>query len=204
MLVDAFDKTLRNIWPQIALFVVIMVIVRIISLRNGKKKATFHSEFLSLLFIVYIILLFELLTSTESSSGFNLIPFSEITRYKFGSEYFIYNVIGNILLFIPFGYFVTRETQSKKWYQVFLATLLTSVAVELLQLKIGRTFDIDDIILNVIGGILGYIVFRILDSLRSHLPSFLQKDGFYNFLCVIILGIIVIYLLRLGGVTFGF
>ena len=87
---------------------------------------------------------------------------------------------------------------------MFLATLLTSVAVELLQLKIGRTFDIDDIILNVIGGILGYIVFRILDSLRSHLPSFLQKDGFYNFLCVIILGIIIIYLLRLGGVTFGF
>ena len=202
MFLDTLDKTLLGIWPQLTIFIVVLIVVRLAAIKNGGKKTTFHFEFLNLLFVIYILLLFELLTGTENAtgSGFNLVPFSEILRYQVGSKLFIYNVIGNILLFVPFGYFVSRYCESKKISQIFLLSFVTSVTIEAMQLKIGRTFDIDDIILNVIGGIAGYYLFVALNAIRTHLPSFFQKDFIYNVICFIILAIIIFYIGHLMGV----
>ena len=122
MFLDTLNKTVLNIWPQLTIFVVVMVAVRIFALKNSSKKISFHEEFLNLLFIVYILLLFELLTGTENNSGtgINLVPFSEIFRYQVGSKMFIYNTLGNILLFVPYGYFVTRYINGKSLYQLFI------------------------------------------------------------------------------------
>ena len=43
--------------------------------------------------------------------------------------------------------------------------LVVSIIIELIQLKIGRAFDVDDIILNIVGGILGYYLYRIVDKI---------------------------------------
>ena len=45
-------------------------------------------------------------------------------------------------------------------------TLIVSIIIELIQLKIGRAFDVDDIILNIAGGLLGYFLYRIVDEDR--------------------------------------
>ncbi len=201
MFLDTLNKTVLNIWPQLTIFVVVMVAVRIFALKNSSKKISFHEEFLNLLFIVYILLLFELLTGTEnnSGSGINLVPFSEILRYQVGSKMFIYNVLGNILLFVPFGYFVTRYIKGKSLYQIFIISFITSLTVEILQVKLGRSFDVDDILLNVIGGVVGYFIYKLLNSIKNHLPKFLQKDFIYNIICLIILVVIVLYLYNLSG-----
>ena len=112
---------------------------------------------------------------------------------------FIYNVLGNILLFVPYGYFVTRYTETKSVFQIFIVSLVTSFTVEFLQVRLGRSFDVDDIILNVIGGILGYFLYVALNAIRKRLPKFLQKDFIYNILCLIILVIIILYVLNLTG-----
>ncbi len=201
MFLDTLNKTVLNIWPQLTIFVVVMVAVRIFALKNSSKKISFHEEFLNLLFIVYILLLFELLTGTENNSGtgINLAPFSEIFRYQVGSKMFIYNTLGNILLFVPYGYFVTRYINGKSLYQLFIISFVTSLTVEILQVKLGRSFDIDDVILNVIGGMVGYFLYIALNAIRTHLPKFLQKDFIYNIICFIILIVIVLYLYNLGG-----
>ena len=202
MFLETLNETILKIWPELTIFIVVLIAVRLVALRNSRKKFSFHEEFLNLLFIIYILLLFELLTGTENNSGagINLIPFSEIFRYEIGSKMFIYNVLGNILLFVPYGYFVTRYTESKSLFQIFLVSLITSFTVEFLQVKLGRSFDVDDIILNVIGGILGYFLYCGLNSIRKHLPKFLQKDFVYDILCAIILAIIIVYIFNLAGV----
>ena len=199
MFFQTLNQTILKIWPELTMFIVVLCVVRFISLKNNNEKLCFHKEFLNLLFVIYILLLFELLTGAENSNGtgINIVPFSEIFRYKIGSSMFIYNVLGNILLFVPFGYFVTRFTQSKSVYQIFIVSLITSFTIELLQVKIGRSFDIDDIILNVIGGVIGYFTYVCLHAIRTHLPKFLQKDFIYNIICFIILVIICIYLYSL-------
>ncbi len=201
MFLDTLNNNLLNVWPQLTIFIVSLATVRIFALKNSSKKSTFHEEFLNLLFIIYILLLFELLTGTEnnSGSGINLVPFSEILRYQVGSKMFIYNVLGNILLFVPFGYFVTRYIKGKSLYQIFIISFITSLTVEILQVKLGRSFDVDDILLNVIGGVVGYFIYKLLNSIKNHLPKFLQKDFIYNIICLIILVVIVLYLYNLSG-----
>ena len=80
-------------------------------------------------------------------------------------------------------------------------SILISLTIEVVQKYIGRSFDVDDIILNVVGGILGFLVYIGLDAIRKKLPSIFQKDGFYNFLSILLVIIICLYLF--GIISFG-
>ena len=194
-------KTFNGIWPMLTIFLVVLVTVRIAYILNHREKFCFYKEFLSLVFLIYILLLFQLLTSTEinQSSGINYVPFTEILRYEFGSKLFIYNVVGNILAFIPFGYFISYYIKAKKLTPLFLVTLIVSASVELVQLKIGRSFDVDDIILNVLGGMCGYLLYVGLTAIKNHLPKFLQRDFFYNLLCILFICLFAFYYLKYIG-----
>ena len=79
----------------------------------------------------------------------------EILRYNIGSKLFIQNVIGNILLFIPFGMFLNYYFKVRI-ISLIIITILYSLSIELTQTLIDRVFDIDDIILNLVGSIIGY------------------------------------------------
>ena len=187
-------KTLNSIWPMLTIFMVILVSVRFAYLFINHEKFVFYKEFFSLIFIIYGLMLFELVTNRDlGGSGINLIPFKEILRYDFKSELFKYNVIGNLVMFLPFGYFVSYYIKAKKVSHIFCLTAIASLTIELVQLKIGRAFDIDDVILNILGGICGFLVYVSLNAIKKHLPAIFQKDAFYNIICGVII-IVIAYL----------
>jgi len=196
MVLDIFTKTLNNVWPMIAIFLSVVIIVRVFYLITNNKKITLYKEIFGLLFIIYILLLFELLTATDTNNyhGINLTPFAEISRYQFASHQFNINVFGNIFIFIPFGIFIASYLNAKKAYPCFIIATLTSITVELVQLKIGRSFDIDDIILNVLGALLGYLIYKFLKALKKKLPDFLKKDIIYNIISLLVFGCIIYWL----------
>ncbi|MBR4719498.1 MAG: VanZ family protein [Lachnospiraceae bacterium] len=70
----------------------------------------------------------------------------------------------NVLLFIPFGVLVPLMNRFfKKWWNLVLAAFVSSMLIELTQLLTGRGFfEIDDILLNTGGAIMGYIVFWLI------------------------------------------
>lgn len=188
MIKTALQNALANAWPMLTIFCVIIIAVRLAYVRINRRDFILHNEIMTLFFILYTLLLFELLTGTENSSyGQNLIPFTEIFRYKVGSELFYYNVIGNIVMFIPFGYFVSRYINANKISSIFVVTLVASFTVELVQSKIGRAFDIDDIILNVAGAICGFLLHIALAAIKKHMPEFLQRDFIYDVLSIVFL-----------------
>ena len=80
-----------------------------------------------------------------------------------------------ILLFLPFGYLVTDMiTEKAKKCPILIVgiiTLITSFTTEVIQMKIGRSFDIDDILLNVIGGIIGVIGYKIFHKMLRQIPE---------------------------------
>lgn len=197
-------KTFSGIWPMLAIFLVGLISVRIAYIINHREKFCFYKEFLTLVFLVYILLLFQLLTSAEinQNSGINYIPFTEILRYDFGSKLFIYNVVGNVLAFVPFGYFISYYIKAKKINSLFLVTLIVSASVELVQLKIGRSFDVDDIILNVLGGMTGYLLYIGLTAIKNHLPKFFQRDFFYNLICILFIILFGFYYYKYIGLGF--
>ena len=195
MFSEAFHSIVNSALPMLIIFIVVICTVRISYIRSTNQKIILHNEIFNLLFIIYVLLLFELLTGTENSygSGINNIPFKEIMRYEFGSKMFIYNVLGNILIFVPFGYFISRYVKPKKILPIVVDALITSVTVETVQLKIGRSFDIADIILNIVGAIIGYFVYIAFDAIYKHLPKILQKDFIYDVISLIILTMFILY-----------
>ena len=62
-------------------------------------------------------------------------------------------------------------------------------------MNIGRSFDIDDIMLNLIGGRLGCIIYKFLDYIKEKLPNHLRKAWIYNILWLLILIISTLFLL---------
>lgn len=192
---DTFYNTIRNTWPMLTLFIIILTSIKISRVFITHEKFVFYKEFYNLLFIIYILLLYYLLLSTENAtSGINLIPFTEMTRYKFGSRAFIYNVIGNIALFVPFGYFVSDYLKAKKIHHILIISIIISLTAELIQFKIGRAFDVDDIILNVLGAIIGFMCYISIHAIKNHLPNFLQNNIFYNIIAILVfIAIIVLF-----------
>ena len=104
---------------------------------------------------------------------YNLIPFKEISRFyiyreTLGIKALLLNLFGNIVAFIPFGVIVPIISQkNRKISRIFILTFLLSLSIECIQLvfKVG-SFDVDDLILNTLGGVIGYIAFYILNSNR--------------------------------------
>lgn len=188
MFLDAIRTAYANAWPRLVIFISIIILVRLVYLLTNHKRIVIHEEIFNFLFLVYILLLYELLTSTESISyGINLVPFREITRYKFMSHLFIYNVIGNIIMFIPFGFFVSRHCKLKNFFYAIMMSGLISFIIEYVQRKIGRSFDIDDIILNVLGGLIGYLIYVGLKAIKKHMPKFLDNSIFYAIISIVVL-----------------
>jgi glycopeptide antibiotics resistance protein len=191
-------KTIFNLWPMITLMSVVLITVRLTYLIVNHKKISIYNELISFFFIIYIMLLFELVTSTDFESfSNNFIPFKEIFRYSLTSKLFYRNVIGNIILFIPFGYFISYYCKLNKWYLSFLISLITSFTIETIQMGIGRSFDVDDIILNVLGGLIGYIFYAILKKYNDKFKNSLLL----NFICIIIIIVLSLIILSLYGVV---
>lgn len=190
-----------SIWPMLLIFIVVLTTIRINYILEKGEKFILYKEFFSLAFVIYILLLFELVTNTDLVSySNNFIPFKEILRYKIGSRQFYLNVVGNIVIFLPFGFFISLYLNSQKLNRPLLITFITSLTIELVQMFIGRSFDVDDILLNCIGGVCGFLLFIGLSAIKRHLPKFLQRDIVYNILTGILIIFIILYILKLWGV----
>ena len=189
---DIFNTT----WPMVFVSLVILVSFRLSYLYKNKVKVVLYKEIFLFFFAFYILCLFQIVTSTDISASYgnNFIPFKEITRYKLFSALFMKNVVGNMLLFVPYGYFVGRYFAGKsKALSIFLITL-ASCAIEYTQLSIGRVFDVDDILLNVLGGTIGYFFFLFSDRIYNNLPKFFKSLWFLNTIFIILLTIFIIFL----------
>lgn len=188
MLQETILNIFENSWPMIFIFSMIVISMRITDIVKNDRKVIFYKEILGLLFIVYILCLFHVVTFQDVTwSSSNFIPFKEMLRYRFASSLFFRNVLGNMLMFIPFGFFVSYFLKLKKPYSILLLSLLISSTIETTQLLIGRVFDVDDIILNVVGGVVGFAVYKLFSILKEHLPAFLKKDMIYNIIMLILL-----------------
>ena len=184
-----------DVWPVIVIITVIACSLRIAYIIKNKQKICFYKELFLLLFILYVMCLFEIVTLQDQNYGLsNYIPFKEILRYQIGSRLFVKNIICNILLFLPYGYYSADYLKSKKIWEICLLTMLVSLTIEYVQLNIGRTFDIDDILLNTIGGILGYLLYKAIEKIKIKLPRFFKTEGFVNFFVILALIIIIICL----------
>lgn len=189
---EIIKDMLPSMWPLITFVSVVAISLRLAFLK-GSKRFVLHRELMALVFIIYILCLYFVVSGQDINyGGINLIPFKEMFRYQFGSYKFMKNIIGNILLFVPYGFFSSYYLNNKKIGTNVLLCLIASLCIECIQYYIGRVFDIDDIILNVLGGFCGCLLFVALSAIRSKMPKFMRSDAFLNFLFILIIILFVI------------
>ena len=195
-MITPLDNTIKGVmeftWPMVIISILTISSLRIAHIIKNNEKFVLYKEIFSLLFLVYILCLFQIVTFEDTSiyiDGNNLVPFKEILRYKIGSRLFFKNVIGNIVLFIPYGLFATAYTKIDRAFHILCLILFASITVEVTQLLIGRIFDIDDIILNLVGGFIGYSICMVGGTLGEKVPKLFKKTWFLNLLSILLLGL---------------
>lgn len=182
-------------WPTVIISVVVLVSFRICYLVKNRQKLILYKELLGLSFVIYALCLFQVVTFQDNVTWAtnNFIPFREMLRYNIGSHLFVKNVLGNMLMFLPYGFFVSFYLKNKKPWLTLILTVIASFSIELVQMVIGRVFDIDDILLDLLGGYLGYLVYYWLSKLYDKIPETLKSEKSLNIVAAIILiGIITI------------
>ena len=138
--------------------------------RDVLKKLFLNIMFYGVMFL-YALILFFLLFKKKSVGSFqtiNLIPFRTIIDYLFNEDVIVRsfafsNIMGNIVIFIPLGIYIPLLINKKSIFTNSAIVALISLCVEIVQyiLAIG-TADVDDIILNTIGGLLGILIFKLV------------------------------------------
>ena len=132
---------------------------------EDKRKVLKLSQII--VFIYYIILLFNMAIFARYNSidSYNLVPFKTILGiFKTNSIYsIIINIFGNLLVFVPLEYFLIELFKVKKFYVNFILSFGIILLVEIIQyiFKVG-VFDIDDLILNSLGFLIGYSLYILV------------------------------------------
>jgi glycopeptide antibiotics resistance protein len=152
----------------VVFFCIVMAVLFFIVLIRRETIQISYSK-LSFLILFYSFGLFILLFfrhSDQSYQSLNLIPLSTIAFYlsgKVNGLIAFYNLSANICLFIPYGIFLMVKNRSR--IQLFYLPLLVISMIEILQYVSHRgSMDIDDLILNVIGFFIGYLLHPLFNK----------------------------------------
>ena len=126
-------------------------------------------------FIIYFLLFSDWYgRSVEGMQEYryNLVLFKEIKRFwqyreQLGAYAMFTNLFGNVLIFVPFGFFMPMASTYRSFFSAVFYSFVLSFCVETFQLiaKVG-SFDVDDLLLNTIGGAFGYVVFVVCAAIR--------------------------------------
>lgn len=179
-LIDIISYTIKFSITQTFVLVIIQMIGLVgyaYGARNVvKNKRRMFYILHSIAFIIYLInLTYQLflnpsLRHVKAVSSVNISPlktmflyYNAYTRHTLPIKNIILNMIGNVMLFMPFGYFVyvlCKPMRSFLPYFIFFLFLITGVEGIQYVARVGSA-DIDDIILNMSGVLILFIIMKI-------------------------------------------
>ena len=156
--------------PYILLLLPPYILFRCFRLKkNISSLLSMPKEIARAILFIYLIMLFtQTFIVNSGTNSIELIPFRIIMmqlKYAQSNMHsFLFNVIGNIGVFIPVGiiFAYLLDSDIKK---TILHGSLISVFIEIVQIPLQRTTDIDDVILNTTGTVIGCFIFRLLSHI---------------------------------------
>lgn len=148
------------------------------------------------LFGIYLTMLFAITISPvygisfpQIKGSFNFMPFAVFSSLPGG----MLNFVGNILLFVPMGILLFLLNSKRRNSRIILCGPLISVLIEFIQLFSVRGTDIDDVLLNSFGTILGWLCTRMIflvchKSKRKHVYKFRPL----SYICISFIAVMVV------------
>ena len=165
-------------------FIVLAIIYLFIFYRKWKaegKDILFINTlmYIYLSFVLYFTLM-PVITSlpfvfNHSYVPMNLVPFIDVS---YGRGDFIRQIVLNVIMTIPFGFLLPLIKSKTSLIKLMLYTFLLSLGIELLQPLVSdfRSSDITDLITNVFGGVLGYILYFLFRPLTAKILCYIKNE----------------------------
>lgn len=156
----------------------VYVLCRLIFLKKSQKnissKISIKKEIICTGFFIYLIMLFtQTFIVNEGNNFIEIIPFriiiqqfQDIKKQSDGFDAFTFNVVGNIGVFVPVGMIIAYLTD-KSLKKTLLYGCILSVFIEVVQIPLNRTTDIDDVILNTAGTFIGFHIYNFISKKRT-------------------------------------
>lgn len=118
-------------------------------------------------------------TVIAAERSLNLIPFQFITEtWAMEARKQITQTIANVAMFLPLGFvFPVAFKKARTFWKTTVYMMLFSFFIEFVQYFIGRSADIDDLMLNTLGGILGYLVFYVFSKMFKDKKLWKKLNG---------------------------
>lgn len=176
------------------LYSVILVITKKRSLKaiRSMSKLKMGTEFLLIIYI-YTILKVTGIVGRELSFDFSRQILSSISIIPFvGAS--IMMITLNIMLFVPYGFLVPLAFPECKftYKNTFAIGFGSSLCIELFQLFSGRLFEIDDLIANTSGFLIGFLLLQAIQKIKS---KGLRKKGIVQLICTIVMTAVALFLI---------
>ena len=161
---------------------IVYLIIRVVTVKRNKLKVEWLKEIMKLLFTCYLTGLISLVVLPAnfwlsffdgiflgwwdemlpifSFGEFNLVPsfIKALSGELTIGSWVKTMLIGNIAMFLPLGFFLPFVTERVDRKNIFVVAIAVPFIVELLQMVFGRSFDIDDLICNFIGIVVGFFI----------------------------------------------
>ena len=150
---------------------------------NKERERTPRQIVIRLLFLSYCALMLWLLFGQRLDVGaaehnWNLVPLQTLKLYvkmlqnthnAYLFRHALINLVGNVLMFVPLGLFLPSIwPRFRSFWSCSLCLLLVIIAVELIQYLTNLgSCDVDDLILNVPGALIGWGIYRLRTRKRK-------------------------------------
>jgi glycopeptide antibiotics resistance protein len=160
------------------------VVFRIIYIKKRGRRVEIKKEIPPFIFFMYMVAILSQtilpMISINTPGGVfpgmwrgrfvNLVPFETIKMYLTmendsvtdWGQLPILNLLGNIGLFVPFGLLFPVVSSRHKFIYTLCAGAVFSLLIEVIQYFIGRSSDVDDLILNTAGSCVGFLLFFVI------------------------------------------
>lgn len=176
--------------PITLLVGILYIIIRFLKLKKNNSDINYKMEIVHLIFVCYIVGLFNLVLVPRNFwdiiwynifYNFNENPFAGIFDFSYNFIPTIYKIIigeytldswvkamivGNFLMFIPMGILLSLCFENVNKKNIFKYAVLIPLAIEVLQLVVGRSFDIDDLLMNFLGIVIGYFIVELVKKIK--------------------------------------
>ena len=166
-IIKIYDTTPQ--WLYVVLLLVLCVAALVIFTRKGIIYIQLK-RMLGVMFVEYLVVLlcFTIILREEDVDGdVRFIPYK---NYLANNMQLLKDALMNIAMFIPVGFCTSVFLRQPKWLKILLLSGILSCCIELSQFVLSRGWcDINDVINNTVGGLLGYWTYCLVKPIRSKL-----------------------------------
>lgn len=148
-----------EIWLAGILLVSSLTVIGVWYESNKQTYANLIMRVTLVLYAFFVLCVTVLLRKDWIDAGIRLTPFWSYAAIIDGELSIMWEVVLNIALFIPAGFLYSYAVRRGRWWIMLCVAATFSFSIELLQLifHCGLT-EVDDIIHNSLGALLGYVV----------------------------------------------